>query len=246
MKSIRTSIFLILLLLAAMAIVPMVSADEKNITINITSPEEGDIIFYDVVPAYISVQGTIDTPDGIRNVSITNGLNDTYGAVVCGSNLGTHFDISCKILITDHVTVIVTDNSGFVASERINFTSYARPPGPGDILVSGWVVDPNGQPISNASIIFARLGGKMPVEVATKSGVDGAYRMKKASGINQKITVQKEGYQTLMREVAFRDYNNKLNLTLTPEGTSVTGFHFGSAILAILVSLFLVIIWKSM
>ena len=85
----------------------------------------------------------------------------------------------------------------------------------------------------------------MPVEVVTKSGVDGAYRMKKASGINQKITVQKEGYQTLECEVAFRDYNNKLNLTLTPEGTSVPGFHFGSAILAILVNLFLVIIWRS-
>jgi hypothetical protein len=244
-RSPRTGIYLIVLLLAALAIVPIVRADEKNITINITSPEEGEIIFYDVVLAYIAVQGTIDAPHGIRNVSMTNGLNDTYGDVVCGSKWGPHYDISCKILITDHVTVIVTDNSGFVASERINFTSYARPPGPGDILVSGWVVDPKGQPISNASIIFGRLGGKMPVEVVTKSGVDGAYRMKKASGINQKITVQKEGYQTLECEVAFRDYNNKLNLTLTPEGTSVPGFHFGSAILAILVNLFLVIIWRS-
>ena len=52
----RIVVFLIVLLLSAMVIVPMVSADEKNITINITSPEEGDIIYYDVVPAYIAVR----------------------------------------------------------------------------------------------------------------------------------------------------------------------------------------------
>ena len=123
----KMGILLIVILLSAIVIVPKVSADEKNITINITSPEEGDIIYYDVVPAYIAVQGTIDASQGIRNVSITNGLNDTYGVVVCGKDLGIHYDILCKILITNHVTIVVTDNSGFVISETRNFTSYAGP-----------------------------------------------------------------------------------------------------------------------
>jgi hypothetical protein len=242
MESVKMGVFLIVVLLSVMVIVPIVRADEKNISINITSPEEGDVIFYDVVPAYIEVHGTIDAPGGIRNISITNGLNDSYGEVVCGTYLGTHYDISCKILITDHVTLTVTDDSGSVASERRNFTSHARPPGPGDIWVTGWVVDREGQPISNASIIFERIEGNAPVRVTTKSGMDGTYSMKKASGINQKITVQKEGYQTLIREEAFRHYNNVLNLTLVPEGAPVPGFNFEAAISAILICSLLIIV----
>ena len=245
MKSVRMGVFLIVLLLAAMVVVQIVRADEKNITINITSPEEGDRIYYDVVPAYIAIQGTIDAPRGIQNVSITNGENDTYGEVVCGSNLGTHYDISCKILITDHVTITVTDESGFVSSERRNFTSHARPPGPGDFMVTGWIVDSKGQPIPNASIIFERMGGNKTVEVTTKSGVDGGYKMKKTFGINQKITVQKEGYQTLVREMAFRNYYNELNLTLVPNGTPVPGFNFEVAISAILVCLVSFVVRRS-
>jgi hypothetical protein len=241
----KRNVFLVLLLLALIAIVPMVNADEKNITISITSPEEGDIIFYDVIPAHIVVQGTIDAPRGIQNVSISNGLIESgYGEVICGSNYGTHFDLSCEIFMTDHITVTVTDTSGFVTSVSRNFISYARPPGPGDFWAHGWIVDPNGQPIPNASIIFERMGGNTPFEAITMSRADGAYKMKKTSGINQKITVQKEGYQTLVREVAFRNYNNELNLTLTPQGTSIPGFNFTSAISAILVSLFLITITR--
>jgi hypothetical protein len=245
MKTVRMGVFLIVLLLAAMVMVPMVSADEKNITINITSPEEGDIIFYDVVPAYIAVQGTIDAPQGIRNVSITNGLNDSYGEVVCGSNLGTHYDISCKILITDHVTITVTDESGFVASERRKFTSYAGPPPPGTIWVTGWVVDKEGRPVPNASIIFEGLGENTPIVETMKTGMDGMYKTKKAFGFYQRVTVRQEGYQTFVREVRFKEYGNEFNITLTPQGTSVPGFNFEVAISAILVSLFLVIISKS-
>ncbi len=240
LKSMRIVVFLIVLLLSAMVIVPMVSADEKNITINITSPEEGDIIYYDVVPAYIAVQGTIDASQGIRNVSITNGLNDTYGVVVCGNDLGIHYDILCKILITNHVTIVVTDNSGFVISETRNFTSYAGPPGPGTIWVTGWVIDTNGQTIPNASIIFETIGEINPITATTKSGADGSYKMQKAWGYFQKITVKKEGYQTSVRDVRFKPLYNDLNLTLNPQGRPVPGFGFGIGMSAILVCLFLV------
>ncbi len=78
----------------------------------------------------------------------------------------------------------------------------------------------------------------------TKSGSDGMYKMKKAIGFFQRVTVQKEGYQTLEREVTFKEYNNELNLTLTPVGTSVPGFNFEVAISAILICLFLVNVRK--
>jgi hypothetical protein len=244
MKSVRTSIFLVLLLLAAMAIVPRVSADEKNITINITSPEEGDTFYLDVAPAFITVQGTIDAPHGIRNVSITNGED----FVVCGSNYGIHYSILCNVPCyshTNHITVTTADMSGNSASATRNFTRFTGPPPPGTIWVTGWVVDSKGQPIFNASIIFEGLGDNKPVVETIKTDLNGMYKTKKAFGFNQRITAHKEGYQTFVREMRFKQYGNEFNITLTPEGTSVTGFHFGSAILAILVSLFLVIIWRS-
>ena len=239
MKSMKMGVFLIVLLLAVTVMVPKVSADEKNISINITSPEEGDFIYLDVVPAFISVQGTIDAPHGIRNVSITNGED----IVVCGSNYGIHFTILCDVPCysnTNHITVTAVDTLGNSASSTRNFTRFAGPPGPGTIWVTGWVVDTNGQPIPNASIIFETIDENNPITATTKTGVDGSYKMQKAWGYLQKITVKKEGYQTFMREVRFKPLYNEFNLTLTPQGKPVPGFDFEIGISAILLCLFLV------
>jgi hypothetical protein len=244
MKSIRTSIFLILLLLTAMAVVPIVSADEKNITINITSPEEGDVFYLDVAPAFITVQGMIDAPHGIRNVSITNGED----LVVCGSNYGIHFTILCDVPCYSHtnlVTVTAVDSLGNSASATRNFTRFTGPPPPGTIRVTGWVVDSKGQPVPNASIIFEELGTNKPVVETVKTGADGVYKTKKAFGFNQRVTVKEEGYQTFVREVRFKEYGNDFNITLTTQGKSVPGFHFGSVISAVLISLLLIIIRRS-
>jgi len=231
----------IVLLAAIMVMMPIVSADEKNITINITAPEEGDVFYLDVVPAFILVQGTVDAPYGIRNVSITNGED----IVVCGSNYGIHFDISCDVSCysnTDHITVSVVDLKGNSDSATRNFTRYTGPPPPGTIWVTGWILDPKGQPVSNASVIFERMHENTPVVVTTKTGSDGMYKMKKAIGFFQRVTVKKEGYQTIERELIFKVYDNELNLTLTPVGTSVPGFNFEAAMSAILVcSLFVVV-----
>ena len=83
-----------------------------------------------------------------------------------------------------------------------------------------------------------------PVVVTTKTGSDGMYKMKKAIGFFQRVTVQKEGYQTLVREMTFKEYNNELNLTFTPVGMSAPGFNFEVAISAILISSLLVVVRK--
>jgi hypothetical protein len=243
LKSMRIGVFLIVLLLSVMAIVPMVSADEKNITINITSPEEGDFIYLDVVPAFISVQGTIDAPHGIRNVTITNGED----VIVSGSNYGIQFTILCDVpcySYTNHITVTAVDTLGSSASATRNFTRFTGPPGPGTIWVTGWVIEANGQPIPNASIIFETIGERYTITATTKSGADGSYNMKKALGDFQKITVQKEGYQTSVRDVRFKPLYNDLNLTLTPQGRPVPGFGFGSGVSAIIIGLFLITVRK--
>ena len=56
MNSVRCVVFLIVVLMAVIAIVPTVRADERNITINVTFPEEGDTLYLDVAPAFVSVQ----------------------------------------------------------------------------------------------------------------------------------------------------------------------------------------------
>jgi hypothetical protein len=174
------------------------------------------------------------------------GLNESgYGEVICGSNYGTHFDLSCKIFITDHITVTVTDKSGFVGSERRNFTNYPGPPPPGTIWVTGWVVDLVGKPVPNATIIFERLWENPPGTATTKSGTDGSYKMKKTWGYYQKITVKKEDYQTFVRGAVFKIYNNELNLTLTPQSRQVPGFNFEAALSAILIGLLLIAVRKS-
>ena len=96
MKPVKMSVLLIVVLLAMMVIVPMVSAGEKNIIINITSPEEGEVYFVsDAIPSYIttSVLGVIDAAYGIQNITITNWIRETE----CGFTSGNHSGISCEV-----------------------------------------------------------------------------------------------------------------------------------------------------
>jgi hypothetical protein len=243
MDPVKMGVLLIVMLMAVIAIVPTVSADERNITINITFPEEGDTLYLDVAPAFVSVRGTIDAPHGIKNVSITNGED----LVVCGSNYGVHFALLCEVpcySTTNHITVTVVDALGNSASATRNFTRYTGPPPPGTILVTGWVVDPKGQAVSNASIIFETIGENYYVTATTVSGTDGSYKMKKALGFNQRVTVRNEGYQTFVREVNFIPYDNQFNITLEPQGTSVPGFNFETVVSAVIIGLFLITVRK--
>jgi len=239
-------IILLVLVLAALVIVPMVSADEKNITINITSPEEGDVFYIDVVPAFISVQGTIDAPQGIRNVSITNGAD----LVVCGSNYGINFDMVCDVPCysdTDHITVSVVDTVGNSASVTRNFTRYTGPPPPGTIFVYGKVVDIAGNPVSGAVLTFeTETGDNRLVSVNTTTDRNGTYSMKKANGFHQKITVRKAGYQTLVQQVTFEPYGHDVDFVLSPQKPSVSGFNFEGPISAILVCSLLVVFRRSL
>jgi hypothetical protein len=243
MDPVKMGVLLIVMLMAVIAIVPTVSADERNITMNITFPEEGDTLYLDVAPAFVSVRGTIDAPHGIKNVSITNGED----LVVCGSNYGVHFALLCEVpcySTTNHITVTVVDALGNSASATRNFTRYTGPPPPGTILVTGWVVDPKGQAVSNASIIFETIGENYYVTATTVSGTDGSYKMKKALGFNQRVTVRNEGYQTFVREVNFIPYDNQFNITLEPQGTSVPGFNFETVVSAVIIGLFLITVRK--
>jgi hypothetical protein len=213
-------------------------APGSTITIAITSPEEDDIIFYDVVPYYLTVSGTVDAEQGIRSVILTNGKTDEkYGKSLCATDPGTHYDLACEILIADHITVSVTDAAGNNASVTRNIRRGVRPPGPGDIWVTGVITDDKGNAIPCASITFNRQGPDANRTVTTTSKADGSYSMKKASGSTQVITVRKDGYRTIVREATFRNYNNELNFTLVPGQGTKTAAGFGGPFACLAVSI---------
>jgi hypothetical protein len=181
-------------------------------------------MYFDIVPAYLSVNGKIYGSNSIRNVTITYG-NDTEE---CGKNSGSYFDVSCKFFINtdiDHITITVVDYQGAVISETRNFTSYAGPPPPSTTWISGQVVDTIGNPVNGAVLIFESAESQdNNITVNTTTGFNGRFSMKKAFGFHQKITIQKAGYQILVRDVTFKPYDNELNFTLSSQKQSAPGF----------------------
>jgi hypothetical protein len=203
-----------------------------TIIFDITSPLEDDVSYYDIVPSYMTVRGKIYGTDTIRNVTVTYG-NESAD---CGKKNGTYFDVSCKFLIhhTIHkITIDVIDNQGSVTSETRNFTYYLGQPPPGTIFVYGKVVDTDGNPVTGAVVIFETdVNNYGHFSVNTTTDKNGKFSMKKTFGYQQKITVKKAGYQTLIQDVTFKPYNNDINFTLSSQPTA-PGFTFTVAVLAI-------------
>jgi hypothetical protein len=68
-------VLVIAVIVAMMALVPMVRGDVKNFTLNITSPEKGGVGYTDVFGTPITVEVEVNSPSGIKDVIITNGIN---------------------------------------------------------------------------------------------------------------------------------------------------------------------------
>lgn len=231
-----TCLLLTVILLTGVLIVLVMAQGTVNkteIIFNITTPREDDVFYNDVVPAYLSVKGTISGSNNIRNVTVTYGDETAE----CGKKNGANFYVSCSFLINDNVkniTIDVVDDQGFVTSEKRNFSSYAGPPPPGWIFIYGTVVDADGIPVRNAVLTFeTEIKDYGPYSVNTTTDRDGKYIMKKTSGYQQRITVRKAGYQTRVLEVTFEDYYDELNFTLPPQKSSASGFDFLTAVYAL-------------
>jgi hypothetical protein len=213
----------------------LIPQDNKEIIFNITSPLEDDVFYYDVVPAYLWVRGTISGSNNIRNVNVTYGDESAE----CGEKHDAYFNVSCNFLINDNsknITINVVDNQGFITSEQRNFLSFAGPPPPGTIYVKGIVIDTNGNPVRDAVLTFETDRKDYGlISVNTTTDKNGKYSMKKANGFQQKITVQKGGYQTIVQEVSFEPYGHDINFTLYPQKPSASGLNFMTVVYAILI-----------
>jgi hypothetical protein len=214
----KCCLYLTVILLICFLVMPVIGegtvTKSGTIFFNITSPQEDDVFYYDVVPAYLSVRGTVSGSEDIRNVTVTYGNE----SVECGKKHEGYFDISCDFLINPSIkkiTIIVMDSRGLETSETRNFTSYMGPPPPETIYVYGKVVDPDGKPISGALLTFqTEIEGYGLFSVNTTTDSSGKFSMKKTFGYHQKITVEKSGYITIVQEKIFKPYDNDSNFTL--------------------------------
>ncbi|MDD1727903.1 MAG: hypothetical protein LUQ50_02390 [Methanospirillum sp.] len=218
------------------------SSPGNPISIDLSYPEEGDVVYFDVVPAYLTVEGKIFAREGIRNITITNGVN----SVECDKNYGTYYNLSCKfplhLSMTNHTTIIVTDMLGNSASETRNFTTYGGIPPPDAVAIYGNVLDLEGNPVSNATIILESSDIHGSFTVITRSRPDGGYQ-KWTHGDIQKITVEKTGYSSVYGSYIMQR-SNRINFTLSPLSKSTSGFDAVLCLSGISLSLIVVFLRK--
>jgi hypothetical protein len=97
------------------------------------------------------------------------------------------------------------------------------------------VKDADGRPVPGAVVKFESalpLGGA-PHPVTTETAGDGGYRVENAFGYGQTVSVEKDGYLALHREIVFEDTVNRLDLELEPQGRTLPGFCAWISILAL-------------
>ncbi|MCK8518436.1 hypothetical protein [Methanoculleus sp. 7T] len=115
---------------------------EDLISINITSPGEGEDIWIDAVPPHITVAGEVHAPLGVRSVSILSGTEE----IRCGN--GTTFACSVPVSAGENtITIQVRDNRRCLVEKTVNVTVHIGQPPPPSVTVSGVVTDREGSPV---------------------------------------------------------------------------------------------------
>ncbi|QYZ79155.1 carboxypeptidase regulatory-like domain-containing protein [Methanofollis formosanus] len=221
------------ILLALIALPASCSAllSEEQVTITITSPHDGAEGWIDVVPPHVAVVGEVDAPSGIQSVRVRSGV----GEVSCGN--GTEFACSVPVATGENtLTVIAVDTLGNQAEKSLNVTVHIGLPPPPAITVSGRVSDPGGTPIAGASVRFESEFSldNDPLSVTTTTDDDGHYLIEDAIGYRQNITVRKEGYLPLQRDIIFENLTDELDLELEPQRRTTPGFDLLTGIFALL------------
>jgi hypothetical protein len=229
------TIFGILVLLSA-AIAPATAGDttvETSTFLSVTAPKQYETVWSDLVPPEATVTGRVEASNGIRDVVVES----SAGRVSCGN--ATNF--SCTVPVAEGnetITVTLIDSLGETTETALRVYVNVDIPPPPRIYVIGTVRDADGRPVPGATVKFESalpLFGA-PYPVTTETGGDGGYLIENAFGFVQNISVEKEGYLLLHREVSFENITNRLDLEMEPEPPqtrTAPGFSAGMGILAL-------------
>lgn len=258
MRLLKVGVSLIVLLLAAMAIVPIVSADEKSITINITSPEEGEVFYHsDAIPPYlaITVLGVIDATYGLQNVTVINRDRET----VCGFTYGNHSNIQCEVqskVGSNQIIVTACDNQGNYARIARNYSFELDQHGPLEttsIFIYGKVTDTAGHALSGVAVVIEPLSNPPNWEDYVKkstTGENGTYTIKDGVPFGfdyeRNISVKKEGYEPIKKKITiiYGNQTYEQNFILTPQNKDLSGFGFPLGLCAIFIGLLIFTVRK--
>ncbi|WP_214020670.1 carboxypeptidase regulatory-like domain-containing protein [Methanoculleus sp.] len=225
----------VLVLLFAVAI-PATAGDatvETSTMLSVTSPKQYETIWSDLVPPEATVVGRAEASRGIRDVVVKS----SAGVVSCGN--ATEF--ACSVPVAEGnetITVTLIDNLGKTTDAVLNVYVNVDIPPPPWIHVIGTVRDVEGRPVPGATVRFESVlplaSGPHPVTTGTAD--NGGYLIANAFGYGQNISVEKEGYQPLHREVSFENTTHRLDLELEPEppqDLTVPGFSAWMGVLAL-------------
>ncbi|HOI13798.1 MAG TPA: carboxypeptidase regulatory-like domain-containing protein [Methanoculleus sp.] len=202
---------------------------EDPITIDITSPAEGETVWIDVVPPHVAVVGEVHAPAGLHNVVVRSGT----GEVSCGNR--PEFACSVPVSAGENTITVVADTHGPLAEKTVNVTVRIGLPPPPAIAVSGRVTDAGGNPVPGALVRFESVFtlDDEPLTGTNVTGEDGGYLVEGVFGYRQTVTVEKEGYAPLREEVVFENLTNDLDLELEPLPRAVPGFGSALAVLSL-------------
>jgi hypothetical protein len=210
-----------------------ITTGNPAIILDIKNPRESETILTDVVPPNAWVVGEVRSPAPLRSIIISS----NEGTTDCGNRPV----FGCYVPVTkglNRIIVTALDEAGNKVSGTRKFIVDSEGPIQLQrITVSGKVSAPDGHPIEGATV---RLISDLPVFV--KSGDDGSYRINNAYGYHQNISVEKNGYANVTKEITFTKNLNTLDFTLEPTTRSASGFGgvvcFGAIVGTILIFTF--------
>ena len=204
-------ILCILVLISAIAPATGAETVETSTFLSVTSPKQYEVVWSDLTPPEATVVGRVEASNGIRDVMVESSV----GMVSCGN--ATNF--SCTVPVAEGnetITVTLVDNLGTTSEAALHVYVNVDIPPPPWITVIGTVRDIDGQPVRDATVRFASTLPLAwgPHPVTTMTAGDGSYLITNAFGYGQTISVEKEGYLPLHREVGFENTTSRLDLSL--------------------------------
>jgi hypothetical protein len=246
------------LLALVLVLIPMVGADEINISINISSPEEGDVFFHsDAIPPYLAIMvlGVVDTPYGLQNVTITNSIHET----ICGFTHGNHSSIRCQVqseVGDNQIVITVRDKQGNIARIIRNYSFKLDQHGPPEItsiFIHGKVTDTAGRALSGVAVVIEPLSNPPNREDYVKKTTtheNGTYTIEDGVPFGfdyeRNISAKKEGYEPIKKKITIK-YGNQTheqNFILTPQNKALSGIDSPLGLCAIFICLLIISVRK--
>jgi hypothetical protein len=128
-----------------------------------------------------------------------------------------------------------------VAGVMPSVTNEALMPSPPlRITISGKITTPDGHPVEGATVRTEFFWTYDTKSVTVQSEADGSYRINNAHGFNQKISVEKNGYTNITKEMTFKQNVNTADFILEPTTKPASGFTTVLCLVAILGTLLII------